>query len=110
MNVNNPTDDIDDKIYNSAFGNPSHPGSLSRLVNSGPFSGTVTMPANVISSTYSSSYVTTNDIEKIVAALAEIQERLSILVPDPEKLAKHQALKIAYDNYKIIEALLLGNN
>lgn len=40
-----------------------------------------------------------------------IQDRLAILVPDPEKLEKYAALKSAYDHYKTLEALIGdGNN
>ena len=34
-----------------------------------------------------------------------MEERLAILVPDPEKLEKFEALKKAYDHYKTMEAL-----
>jgi hypothetical protein len=41
--------------------------------------------------------------------LAEFMEtmskRLAILVPDPEKLEHFEALKKAYDHYKLLEAL-----
>ena len=37
--------------------------------------------------------------------LETLQERLAILVPDPEKLEKYEALKQAYDHYKLLEAL-----
>jgi len=37
--------------------------------------------------------------------LEKIQERLAILVPDPKRLEKYEALKQAYDNYKLLEAL-----
>jgi hypothetical protein len=37
--------------------------------------------------------------------LEKIEDRLVILVPDPARLAKYEALKQAYDNYKILEAL-----
>jgi hypothetical protein len=37
--------------------------------------------------------------------LEKIEDRLAILVPDPVRLAKYEALKQAYDNYKILEAL-----
>lgn len=39
--------------------------------------------------------------------LEQIQDRLAILVPDPKKLEKFEALKKAYDNYKMIEALCI---
>jgi hypothetical protein len=37
--------------------------------------------------------------------LAKIQDRLAILVPDPARLEKYEALKQAYEQYKILEAL-----
>jgi hypothetical protein len=37
--------------------------------------------------------------------LAKIQDRLAILVPDPARLDKYEALKQAYEHYKILEAL-----
>jgi hypothetical protein len=41
----------------------------------------------------------------IVDMLAKIQERLSILVPNPDRLEKYEALKMAYEHYKTLEAL-----
>ena len=41
----------------------------------------------------------------IVKTLNEINKRLAILVPDPEKLEHFEALKKAYDHYKTLEAL-----
>lgn len=35
-----------------------------------------------------------------------MQDRLSILQPDPAKLAKYEALRLAYENYKLLEKLL----
>jgi len=37
--------------------------------------------------------------------LAKINERLAILVPDPKRLEKYEALKQAYEHYKLLEAL-----
>jgi len=39
--------------------------------------------------------------------LAKIQERLAILVPDPARLDKYEALKQAYEHYKVLEALCI---
>lgn len=39
--------------------------------------------------------------------LAKIQDRLAILVPDPARLDKYEALKQAYEHYKILEALCI---
>lgn len=37
--------------------------------------------------------------------ISKMEQRLAILVPDPEKLEKFQALKKAYEHYKTMEAL-----
>lgn len=37
--------------------------------------------------------------------ISKIEQRLAILVPDPKKLEKYKALKIAYENYKVLEKL-----
>jgi hypothetical protein len=41
-------------------------------------------------------------LEKI---LDGIEKRLAVLVPNPKKLEKFEALKKAYDHYKLLEAL-----
>jgi hypothetical protein len=38
--------------------------------------------------------------------LESIENRLAILTPDPAKLEKYEALKKAYDNYKLLEKLI----
>lgn len=43
----------------------------------------------------------------IMNVLNRINDRLAILVPDPEKLEKYSALKEAYDHYKTLEALCI---
>lgn len=42
--------------------------------------------------------------------LSKIQERLSILVPDPKLLAKYEALREAYEHYKILEKLCMDSD
>lgn len=37
--------------------------------------------------------------------MTKMEERLAILVPDPNKLEKFEALKKAYDHYKLMEKL-----
>ena len=37
--------------------------------------------------------------------LETIEKRLSILTPDPKKLAKYEALQKAYEYYKTLEAM-----
>lgn len=41
----------------------------------------------------------------IAKSLEAIEKRLAILVPDPEKLEHFEALKKAYNHYKMLEAL-----
>lgn len=38
--------------------------------------------------------------------IEELEKKLLILRPDPEKLEKYEALRQAYEQYKILEALL----
>jgi len=40
----------------------------------------------------------------------DINKRLAILVPDPAKLEKFEALRKAYDHYKMMEALCQEDN
>ena len=46
----------------------------------------------------------------IVTSLDEIEKRLAILVPDPKKLEKFEALKKAYNHYKMLEALCMDED
>jgi hypothetical protein len=39
--------------------------------------------------------------------MIKMEERLAILVPDPNKLEKFQALKKAYEHYKTLESLCI---
>jgi hypothetical protein len=41
----------------------------------------------------------------IAKSLEAIEKRLAILIPDPNKLDKFEALKKAYEHYKLMEAL-----
>lgn len=41
----------------------------------------------------------------IAKSLEAIEKRLGILVPDPKKLEKYEALQKAYNHYKLLEAL-----
>lgn len=41
----------------------------------------------------------------IAKSLEAIEKRLAILVPDPDKLEHFEALKKAYEHYKLLEAL-----
>lgn len=87
--------------------------------------GNITISNGGTTSPWNSGYITTgasqsslhvtgdaefeNDITikgvSIVKALEEINKRLAILVPDPAKLEHFEALRKAYDHYKVLEAL-----
>jgi hypothetical protein len=43
---------------------------------------------------------------ELAQTLQQIQDRLAILIPDPAKMEKYEALKEAYSHYKTLEALL----
>ena len=47
---------------------------------------------------------------KVAQTLESIMERLAILEPDFDKMDRYPALREAYDNYKTIEALLVGDD
>lgn len=53
------------------------------------------------------SFVTQDEFSK---RLNTIEKRLAILVPNPVKLEKYEALKKAYEHYKMLEILLEENN
>ena len=46
----------------------------------------------------------------VTEILTKIQDRLAILVPDPELLAKYQALREAYEHYRTLEALCVNTD
>lgn len=50
------------------------------------------------------------DYTDLPAQIQAILDRLAILVPDPEKLEKYQALREAYEHYKTLEALCVDEN
>ncbi len=45
------------------------------------------------------------DGQSLKEFMTKMEQRLAILVPDPEKLEKFEALKKAYEHYKTMEAL-----
>lgn len=53
-----------------------------------------------------------NDInlDELAEMVKIMRERLLILVPNFEKHEKYEALKKAYDHYKLIEAMIIGDN
>jgi hypothetical protein len=46
----------------------------------------------------------------LAKSLEAIEKRLAILVPDPKKLEKFEALQKAYAHYKLLEALCNGDD
>jgi len=50
------------------------------------------------------------DGSSVKESLKKINDRLNILEPKPEHLEKHEALRQAYEHYKIMEALLTGSD
>lgn len=68
-----------------------------------------------IAPSYNSDLVCTGDADfkgdlkvngkSIIETLNAIEKRLSILTPDPKKLAKYEALRKAYEHYKTLEAM-----
>jgi hypothetical protein len=101
--------------------------SLYTLANTVPNYGTISISApggsngtwstNPILSTNHSGLQVTGDAEfsgqvkingqDIGKTLESIQDRLAILVPDPKLLDKYEALKQAYEHYKVLEALCI---
>ena len=82
-------------------------------INTAPYNGTWSS-SPLMSSGSAGLHVTSNaqfdgDVKikgiSILETLEKIEKRLSILRPDPEKLAHFEALKKAYEHYKTLEAL-----
>jgi len=63
-------------------------------------SGAITVTGNVTATDY---HFTAGG--SLDSRLAKIEERLLILVPDPAKLEKFEALRNAYNDYKLLEML-----
>lgn len=59
--------------------------------------------------TYSNTaYVDQAALAKVTERLKLIEDRLAIITdPDPEKLGKYAALRLAYENYKMLERLCI---
>ena len=93
------TDTSSTITYNVAAGNSTYSSPLTNYVFS---NNTFQQP--------SSDLVVQGDINfsgvSLKEMLEKIQDRLLILTPDPTKLEKYEALRAAYENYKLIEKLL----
>ena len=82
-------------------------GGAGGVIYSGNTNYTLT---NAINNTTTYESITANyitvDGQPLSDILSNINNRLNILVPDLKKLEKYAALKEAYDNYKLLEAML----
>ena len=83
-------------------------GTSGYTINSGPYTFSNTTPTVNID-TDGVSIAEGGDIKIGNASLKEfmkkMEQRLAILVPDPTKLEKFEALKKAYEHYKTMESL-----
>lgn len=111
--------------YSSAIGNswPALQPLSTQQISSMPYTGNITINSNATSPIYSWGSLNSGQSVLKVQGDAEIEgdikwkgrslgdmletieRRLSILVPDPEKLAHYESLKKAYEHYKTLEAL-----
>jgi len=82
-----------------------HTGSYFTSTGTGAGSGwtTITPQSTTVLSTSKGNKV---DLDELAEMMKIMKERLLILIPDFEKHEKYAALKKAYDNYKMIEALI----
>lgn len=80
-------------------------------------SNTLTLPTNNYTISTSANAplsvqgkITCSDVEvdgqSVKEMMQTINDRLLILKPDPDKIEKYEALKIAYENFKVLEAML----
>lgn len=49
------------------------------------------------------------NLDEVAETMKIVRERLLIIVPEFEKHEKYEALKKAYDHYKLIEAMIRNN-
>jgi polygalacturonase len=75
-------------------------GTWASVVNS----GTTTPSIQVKGDAEFEGNVTING-QNLAETLQRIQDRLAILVPNPKLLDKYEALRQAYEHYKLLEAL-----
>lgn len=92
-------------------------GAVGATYQTGTASYTLTNNA-----TYTVGYHTPNEFESdvyinrngkqipVAKTLEYLMERLCIIEPSFEQMEKYPALKAAYDNYKLIEALIKNDN
>jgi hypothetical protein len=109
--------EFDSTVYSSNMTGPLPPGHPSYIITT--TNGTA--PLNTFRETYSPDLSVSGDAhfdgdiiwkgKNLGEMMTRIEDRLAILLhPDPEKLKQFEALKKAYDHYKIIEALCVEEN
>jgi len=101
FSINTPSG-VHNYLTSYISGTPSYFNS-SMISNSG-----VTYNGGVVANTVEVKEDITINGKSLTARLEAIEHRLSILNPDPEKLAKYEALQKAYERYQIVEALCYG--
>lgn len=95
-------DVINTSIYDtSIYGTGTHNWSI---VDTGPSTATMTFSDDVVINRDGKPAM------NLAETLEKISDRLAILEPDLEKMEKYPALKEAYENYKIVEALIANEN
>jgi hypothetical protein len=96
----------------STIGNISSYGNITVTVPNYSLSTIATSTSNCLSVTGDADFAGSLTVQgvDIKQALEQIQNRLLILVPDPALLEKYEALKQAYDNYKLLEALCVDES
>lgn len=107
--------------YNYTTGNVTVNTGAGNLVTFGPQTGAANWSNNATTynaTTYDPNTLPTDVVIKrtgkpdlpIGKTLDAIMERLCIIEPALEKLEKYPALKAAYENYKLIEAMIQNDN
>lgn len=88
-------------------GAQGHTGTTgSYYVSTGTGVGTMWSTPTLNPSVLSTSKGNSVDLDELAEMMKIMKERLLILIPAFEKHEKYAALKKAYDNYKMIEALI----
>jgi len=83
-----------------------HTGTTGSYFISSSGTGTQWSTPTLNPSVLSTSKGNSVDLDELAEMMKIMKERLLILIPDFEKHEKYAALKKAYDNYKMIEALI----
>ena len=89
--------------YQGGSGAIGHTGSYFTSTGTGHAWSTVSAPTKTI---FKASNGEEISVEEIIDMMKIMKERLLVLIPAFEKHEKYAALKKAYDNYKMIEALI----